>query len=112
MQKPSPTPDAFCLVMTTMASEAEAETMARQIVQAQLAACVQVQAIKSFYVWKEQPCAEKEWLLLIKSRAAVYQALEDFIRAHHRYETPEIVQLPITAGSADYLHWLALQTGA
>lgn len=112
MQKPSKTPDAFCLVMTTMASEAEAETMARQIVQAQLAACVQVQAIKSFYVWKEQPCAEKEWLLLIKSRAAVYQALEDFIRAHHRYETPEIVQLPITAGSADYLHWLALQTGA
>lgn len=112
MQKPSPTPDVFCLVMTTMASEAEAETMARQIVQARLAACVQVQAIKSFYVWKEQPCAEKEWLLLIKSRAAVYQALEDFIRAHHRYETPEIVQLPITAGSADYLHWLALQTGA
>lgn len=112
MQNPSQTPDAFCLVMTTMASEAEAETMARQIVQAQLAACVQVQAIKSFYVWKEQPCAEKEWLLLIKSRAAVYQALEDFIRAHHRYETPEIVQLPITAGSADYLHWLALQTGA
>jgi len=112
MQKTSQTPDAFCLVMTTMASEAEAETMARQIVQAQLAACVQVQAIKSFYVWKEQPCAEKEWLLLIKSRAAVYQALEDFIRAHHRYETPEIVQLPITAGSADYLHWLALQTGA
>jgi len=112
MQKPCKTPDAFCLVMTTMASEAEAETMARQIVQARLAACVQVQAIKSFYVWKEQPCAEKEWLLLIKSRAAVYQALEDFIRAHHRYETPEIVQLPITAGSADYLHWLALQTGA
>ena len=112
MQKPSQTPDAFCLVMTTTASEVEAETMARQIVQARLAACVQIQAIKSFYVWKEQPCAEKEWLLLIKSRVAVYQALEDFIRAHHRYETPEIVQLPITAGSADYLHWLALQTGA
>ena len=112
MQKPRQTPDAFCLVMTTMASEADAETMARQIVQARLSACVQVQAIKSFYVWKEQPCEEKERLLLIKSRAAVYQALEDFIRAHHRYETPEIVQLPITAGSADYLRWLALQTGA
>lgn len=112
MQEPSKTPDAFCLVMTTTASEAEAETMAQQIVQARLAACVQIQAIKSFYVWKEQPCAEKEWLLLIKSRAAAYQALEDFIRTHHRYETPEIVQLPITAGSADYLRWLALQTGA
>lgn len=102
----------FCLVMTATASEDEAEALARQLVQARLAACVQVQAIKSFYVWKEQPCAEKEWLLLIKSRTTVYAALEDFIRAHHRYETPEIVQLPITAGSADYLHWLALQTGA
>jgi len=112
MQKTGNTSDAFCLVMTTTTSEAEAETMARQIVQARLATCAQVQAIKSFYVWKAQPCAEQEWLLLIKSRAAVYQALEDFIRAHHRYETPEIVQLPITAGSADYLHWLALQTGA
>ncbi len=98
--------------MTATASEAEAETLAREIVQAHLAACVQVQAIKSFYVWKEQPCAEKEWLLLIKSRPALYGALEDFIRAHHRYETPEIVQLPITAGSADYLRWLNLQTGA
>lgn len=112
MQKTSLTSEAFCLVMTTTASETEAETLARQIVQARLAACVQVQAIKSFYVWKEQPCAEKEWLLLIKSRTAVYQALEDCIRAHHRYETPEIVQLPITAGSADYLQWLARQTGA
>lgn len=104
-------PEAFCLVMTSTASEAEAQTLAQHIVQARLAACVQVQAIKSFYVWKEQPCAEQEWLLLIKSRTAVYPALEDFIRAQHRYETPEIVQLPITAGSSDYLRWLTLQTG-
>ncbi len=103
--------DEYCLVMTATASEAEAETLAQQIVQARLAACVQVQAVKSFYVWKEQPCAEKEWLLLIKSRTVCYAALEDFIRARHRYETPEIVRVPITAGSADYLAWLSQQTG-
>lgn len=97
--------------MTATASEAEAETLAQQIVQARLAACVQVQAVKSFYVWKGQPCAEKEWLLLIKSRTVCYAALEDFIRARHRYETPEIVRVPITAGSADYLTWLNQQTG-
>ncbi len=102
---------AYCLVMTATASEAEAETLAQQIVQARLAACVQVQAIKSFYVWKEQPCAEKEWLLLVKSKTACYAALEEFIRARHRYETPEIVQVPITAGSAGYLSWLSQQTG-
>lgn len=101
----------YSLVMTATASEAEAETLAQQIVQARLAACVQVQAIKSFYVWKAQPCAEKEWLLLIKSKTACYAALEEFIRARHRYETPEIVQVPIMGGSADYLAWLSQQTG-
>jgi len=111
MQERTETPAAFCLVMTTTASEAEAETLAQQIVQARLAACVQVQAVKSFYVWKEQPCAENEWLLLIKTRSGLYPALEGFIRARHSYETPEIVQLPITTGSPDYLDWLAAQTG-
>ena len=111
MPETSEPPQAFCLVMTTVASEAEAQTLAQYIVQARLAACVQVQAIKSFYIWKEQPCAEQEWLLLIKSRTAGYPALEDFIRAQHPYETPEILQLPITAGSAGYLRLLATQTG-
>jgi periplasmic divalent cation tolerance protein len=101
---------AFCLVMTTTASEAEAETLAQAIVQARLAACVQVQAIKSFYVWNNAPCATPEWLLLIKTGAAHYPALEAFIREHHSYEVPEIVQLPITAGAADYLGWVAAQT--
>jgi periplasmic divalent cation tolerance protein len=105
------TPDtAFCLVMTTTASEADAETLAQAIVQARLAACVQVQAIKSFYVWNDAPCATPEWLLLIKTRAARYPELEAFIREHHSYEVPEIVQLPITAGAADYLGWVAAQT--
>lgn len=111
MPSPPTPPSDYCLVMTATASETEAETLAQQIVQARLAACVQVQAIKSFYVWKEQPCAEKEWLLLIKSKTACYAALEEFIRARHRYETPEIVQVPITAGSAGYLAWLSQQTG-
>lgn len=102
---------AFCLVMTTTSSEAEAEALARQLVQARLAACVQVQTVKSFYVWKEQPCAENEWLLFIKTRSALYPALEEFIRAHHSYETPEIVQLPITASAIGYLRWITAQTG-
>lgn len=99
------------MVMTTVASEADAETLAQAIVQARLAACVQVQAIKSFYVWNDAPCATPEWLLLIKTRVGHYPALEVFIRERHSYEVPEIVQLPISAGSADYLGWVAAQTG-
>ena len=106
---PEETP--YCMVMTTIAGEALAEALARAIVQARLGACVQLQTIKSFYRWKNETRGEHECLLLIKTRKALYQPLEEFIRAHHSYETPEIVQLPITAGSADYLQWVAGETG-
>jgi len=110
---PGKTPDEtpYCMVMTTIAGETLAEALARAIVQARLGACVQVQNIKSFYRWKNETRGEHECLLLIKTRRALYQPLEDFIRAHHSYETPEIVQLPIMAGSADYLQWVAGETG-
>lgn len=110
MQEEGTAAQAFCLVMTTTATEDEAAALARAIVQARLAACVQLQAIRSFYSWKGAACEEPECLLLIKTRAALFPALAEFIRAHHRYEVPEIVQLPIAAGSAAYLGWVAAQT--
>jgi periplasmic divalent cation tolerance protein len=100
----------YCVVLTSIDSEARAETLAQQIVQAQLGACVQVQSIKSFYLWKGEARREPEFLLTIKTRSALYGQLEAFIRAYHSYETPEIVQLPITAGSSDYLAWIAAST--
>ncbi len=101
-----------CVVQTALASEAEAATLARQIVQAGLGACVQLQAIRSFYVWQGQAHDEPEWLLSIKTRSALYPALEAWLREHHPYETPEIIQLPITAGSAAYLAWVDAATQA
>lgn len=98
--------DAPCLVMTTAGTEDEAESLAEAVVEARLAACVQVQRVRSFYAWQGELRREPEWLLLIKTRGIRYAALEAFIRERHSYETPEIVQLPITAGSADYLRWL------
>jgi len=97
---------AYCVVLTAVQSEAQAEALAQQIVQARLGACVQVQGIKSFYLWQGQARQEREYLLMIKTRSALYPQLQDFIRAHHSYETPEIVQLPITAGWPDYLAWI------
>lgn len=102
----------YCVVQTTLANEAEAAMLARQIVQARLGACVQLQAIKSFYVWQEKAHEEGEWLLSVKTRSALYPALEHWLRQHHPYETPEIVQLPITAGSAGYLAWVEQNTAA
>jgi periplasmic divalent cation tolerance protein len=96
-----------CIVMTSASTEDEAEALAAAIVEARLAACVQVQRVRSFYIWEEALHREPEWVLLIKTLAARYPALEAFIRERHSYETPEIVQVPMTAGSPDYLRWLA-----
>jgi periplasmic divalent cation tolerance protein len=100
----------YCVVQTTLPSEAQAAELARAVVQARLGACVQVQSIRSFYVWQEHAHDETEWLLSIKTRSALYPALEAWLRERHPYETPEIVQLPIAAGSAAYLAWIDANT--
>lgn len=104
-------PSPHCVVQTTLPSEAQAAELARAIVQARLGACAQLQAIRSFYVWQAQAHDEPEWLLSIKTRSALYPALEAWIRERHPYETPEIIQLPLTAGSAAYLAWVDQNTG-
>ena len=97
---------AYCIVLTTTASQQQAETLARQIVEARLGACVQIQSVKSFYSWQGALRAEPEYQLAIKTRGDRYAALAQFISAQHPYDTPEIVQIPITAGSINYLRWL------
>lgn len=102
--------EAFCLVMTSVAKESEGAALAQALVQARLAACVQLLPIRSFYIWQAKACDEPEHLLLIKTRNELYTALEAFIRERHAYEVPEILRLPITAGSAAYLAWVRAQT--
>lgn len=104
--------DAVCIVMTAINTEAAAEALARQLVETQLAACVQVMPIRSFYVWQAESHRETEYLLLVKTRAALYAQVETFILAHHPYDTPEILQLPVLTGSSGYLQWLVASTQA
>ena len=99
-----------CMLMTAVDSEAAAQTLAQGIVEAQLAACVQVLAMQSFYVWQGQSRRDAEYLLLIKTRVALAPVIENFVRAHHPYEVPELLQVPVTAGSAAYLQWLRAGT--
>jgi periplasmic divalent cation tolerance protein len=99
--------DACVLVLTTVATEQAANDLSHSIVSARLAACVQIQPVRSVYRWKGEVCAEPEWQLAIKTTAGRYADLELHIRANHAYETPEIVCLPIAAGSPDYLAWIA-----
>jgi len=99
--------ETFIQVTTTTETKADAERIARSVVEARLAACVQIVGpIESIYRWKGRVETAGEWLCLIKSREDRYGAIEKAIRSLHPYETPEIIAVPITAGSREYFDWL------
>ena len=95
----------YVLVLTTIPKE-EADQLAQSIVAARVGACVQLQEIRSVYRWKGELCNDSEVLLMIKTARSKYEALEMHIKARHPYATPEIVQIPITNGSREYLAWI------
>ena len=96
----------YCMILTTTDNQAEADHLASMLVSQGLAACVQVSAVASTYIWEGTTHKELEWLLLIKTRAACYPQVESALRSHHSYDNPEIIQVPITQGSASYLAWI------
>ncbi|MCD9188540.1 MAG: divalent-cation tolerance protein CutA [Pyrinomonadaceae bacterium] len=95
------------IIFTTAPNVEEAETLAMKIVEAKLAACVQIlPQMKSFYFWENAVHADSEHLLLVKTLEANYDALEAFIKANHSYENPEIVAVASEKVSGDYLKWM------
>ncbi|MEK6336532.1 MAG: divalent-cation tolerance protein CutA [Acidobacteriota bacterium] len=95
------------VVIMTAANAEEAERIAEALVGARLAACVQLlPEIRSVYRWKGEVARDTEVLLLAKTILAKFDKLEQAVRAIHSYETPEIIALPVTAGSEPYLNWL------
>ena len=100
------------VVLCTCPDEATATGIATALLAAELAACVNcVAGIRSMYRWAGQIRDDTEVLLVIKTRAARYGALETLVRARHPYELPELIALPVVAGSRDYLNWIAQATG-
>lgn len=95
------------IVLTTVSSSEEGEHLAELIVGEKLAACVQIlPQMTSVYIWEGKVQKESEHLLLAKTTEENYDKLEDFIRAHHTYETPEIVAIEAEKASAPYAKWL------
>ncbi len=94
-------------VMTAAGSEEEAERVAAALVERRLAACVQVVGpVRSTYRWQGSVESAREWLCLAKTTAERYPEVEAAIRELHSYEEPEIVAIPIVAGSTGYLAWV------
>jgi len=95
-------------VFITAPNAEEAARLAEMLVGSQIAACVQLlPEIESVYRWQGKVERQSEVLLLVKTTAAMFEQLEREVRALHSYDTPEIVAVPITLGSAPYLEWLA-----
>ncbi|MBF2025459.1 MAG: divalent-cation tolerance protein CutA [Oscillatoriales cyanobacterium C42_A2020_001] len=97
----------FCVVLVTAPSRAQAAAIAKTLVELKLAACVNLLPICSIYTWQGDLQTEEEWQLLIKSELSKFVELEAKLRAIHPYEVPEIIALPILAGSQPYLQWIA-----
>ncbi|WP_017318775.1 divalent-cation tolerance protein CutA [Mastigocladopsis repens] len=99
----------YGVVLVTASSVEEAEAIANALVEAKLAACVNLLPIHSIYTWQGQIHKEQEWQLLIKTDLSKFLILEAKIRELHSYQVPEIIALPIFAGSQPYLQWISQQ---
>ncbi|HXE40311.1 MAG TPA: divalent-cation tolerance protein CutA [Azonexus sp.] len=99
------------LVITNCPDEASANAIALAVVEARLAACVNIlPRVQSVYRWQGAVESTSEIPLLIKTTAANYPALEQAIAKLHPYEVPEIIALPIAQGLPAYLNWVAAET--
>jgi periplasmic divalent cation tolerance protein len=100
------------IVFSACASRREAGIIARQLLRERLAACVNLVAISSLYWWKGEVRNGSEWLLVIKTRTEMFEALKRRVCELNSYDVPEIVSVKINRGSPAYLHWIDQETHA
>jgi periplasmic divalent cation tolerance protein len=98
-------------IITTADDKIVIEKIGRDLVEKRLVACAQILGpIQSVYQWKGTVENADEWLLLMKSKASLYPAIEEEIRRQHPYELPEIIATSIDNGLAGYLDWVSSET--
>jgi len=103
--------DKAVLVYTTFPDPAAAETVGGALVDAGLAACVNIiPGMTSIYMWQGKRQSEMETIMIVKTRAAFAERVMAEVRRLHSYENPALVVLPVETGSADFLAWIMAQT--
>ena len=99
------------LVMTSLPDKDTAKVLAKRLIDAHLAACVQIQSgVQSIYRWEGRVCEEQEVVLVAKTTAKQWPAISSFIKQNHPYDVPEIIAQPITHSHADYARWVIAET--
>ena len=101
----------FIIVFVTAANQTEAEQIGRSLVEKKLAACCNIiDSVFSIFHWESKICKENEAQLIIKSMKNRFEEIVAEVKRLHSYKTPEIIALPIIAGSEDYLSWIKEET--
>jgi periplasmic divalent cation tolerance protein len=99
------------VVLSNCASSEEAAKIARALVEARLAACVNIiPGVRSIYRWQGAVEDEQEWTLLIKTRRGLFDAVKVEIAKAHSYQLPEILAVPLVDGVQSYLDWIDHET--
>jgi periplasmic divalent cation tolerance protein len=99
------------LVMTSLPDIEAAKALARRLIDANLAACVQLQhGLQSIYRWEGRICEEQEVVLVAKTTAEKWSAISAFIKQNHPYDVPEIIAQPLTHSDTDYARWVIAET--
>lgn len=96
----------YVTIQTTTDSCDEAERLASLAVEQQLAACVQVSQVHSFYRWQGETHRDQEYLLTLKTTSATVPGIKHLLAEQHSYDEPEMIVLPIIDGAAGYLDWI------
>ncbi len=99
----------YVLIFCTAPAQ-EAEILAKSLIDAHLAACVNIADVRSFYRWEGKVHDEPERLLIVKTQYNLLDPLIARIKALHSYDTPEIIAIPIVGGYAPYLEWIREET--
>jgi periplasmic divalent cation tolerance protein len=94
------------LVMVTVGDTVEAREIARALVSSRLAAGVQMIPIESVYEWKDEIIEDHETLLIAKTRSDQMPAIQETVLAHHSYDVPPVVTIPLIEGLDSYLNWI------
>jgi periplasmic divalent cation tolerance protein len=100
-------PSELVIILVTVPDGEVADRIAHALVVEKLAACVNVvPGVRSVYAWEGEICNEGELQCLIKTRRALFPAVQERVLSLHPYQVPEIIALPLVEGNAEYLAWL------
>ena len=101
-----------CIVIyCTVPTKQEAKTIAKILLTQRLAACINIiDKVQSMFSWHDELCEEKEFLMMIKTKALLFDRVKQAIKLTHSYNIPEIIALPIENADSEYLEWINTET--